>query len=112
MTAGPGGPGVPGRDPGLQPERTRLAWRRTTLAFTVVTVLAVRGTVSGGEVGTAAVVGLAFSLLMWLGFLRVAQWRIRILGADPRPRVLPVRAALAAVGFTVALAVSAVAILR
>ncbi|MFI6286251.1 DUF202 domain-containing protein [Streptomyces sp. NPDC051018] len=112
VTASPEDPGVSARDPGLQPERTRLAWRRTTLAFTVVTVLAARGTVSGEEMGTASVVGLAFTLLMWLGFLLVAQRRIRLLGAGARPGVLPVRAALAAVGFTVTVAASAAAIVR
>ncbi|WP_309246927.1 DUF202 domain-containing protein, partial [Streptomyces somaliensis] len=44
------GGGVAGgpRDPGLQPERTRLAWRRTTLSCTVAAVLAARQTVHGG----------------------------------------------------------------
>ena len=65
--------------PGLQSERTRLAWRRTLLAFTVVAVLVVRlaliGDRTGGLLAGLAVVG-------WLGVLAV-DWR-RATGAGPR----------------------------
>ncbi|MFF5052286.1 DUF202 domain-containing protein [Micromonospora sp. NPDC000663] len=59
-----------GRDPGLQPERTRLAWRRTLLTVTVVTVLAVRLASTGGPTG-ALVAGVA--VLLW-GALLVLCW--------------------------------------
>ncbi|MFE4450520.1 DUF202 domain-containing protein [Streptomyces sp. NPDC056796] len=98
-----------GRDPGLQPERTRLAWRRTTLACTVVALLAVRQALHGGATGTA-VLAVALSLLAWLGFLLVAHRRIVRMGTA-RPAPLPPRHALAAAGCTVALAVFAVATL-
>jgi hypothetical protein len=96
-----------GRDPGLQPERTRLAWRRTTLSCTVVAVLAVRAALHRGSV-TGYVVGL-LACVPWLAFLALAQVRIRALASAPvsGPRRLPARqAALAALG-TVALAVCA-----
>ncbi|MGI5400045.1 DUF202 domain-containing protein [Streptomyces sp. CA-135486] len=98
------------RDPGLQPERTRLAWRRTTLAFTVAAVLAARQ-VAGGGLSTAGFVAVACSALVWLGFLRVAHRRVHALGGRPTPRTLPEPAALAAVACTIALAGFAVAMI-
>lgn len=97
------------RDPGLQPERTRLAWRRTTLSCTVVALLAGRQTLHGG-VTPAGVVALSLSALAWLGFLRVANRRVQGMGTS-RPRPLGSRAALTAAGCTVALAVLAAAML-
>ncbi|MDG4808226.1 DUF202 domain-containing protein [Micromonospora sp. WMMD1120] len=84
-----------GRDRGLQPERTRLAWRRTLLTLTVVVALAVRLASSGGPT-RAAVAGVA--VLLWGGLLLVC-WP-RATGAGPARsggRTLPA-AALGAVG--------------
>ncbi|GGZ41400.1 hypothetical protein GCM10010387_39700 [Streptomyces inusitatus] len=100
---------VPERDPGLQPERTRLAWRRTTLAFTVAAVFAGRQAVTGGT-GPVGTVAVALSVLVWLGFLLLAHRRVRTLGAGPVPSALPGRMALTAVVCTVGLAGFAVAV--
>lgn len=99
-------PGSARRDPGLQPERTRLAWRRTTLSAAVAAVLAVRTALRGGPTA-AGVLACAVTCALWLGFLRVAHHRVRALAASPRPPALAPRQATAAVLYAVALAVCA-----
>ncbi|MEV5981563.1 DUF202 domain-containing protein [Streptomyces sp. NPDC052114] len=96
------------RDPGLQPERTRLAWRRTTLSATVAAVLAARAALYDGPTA-AGVLACALCLLLWLGFLAVAHRRMVSLTAA-RPHSLTVRSVRTAALCTLALAVCAVAL--
>ncbi|MFH8290677.1 DUF202 domain-containing protein [Streptomyces sp. NPDC018059] len=98
----PGPEQAPERDPGLQPERTRLAWRRTTLSCTVAAVLAARAVLHHGPTATG-VLACALCLLLWLGFLTVAHRRMLAL-TDRRPRTLTVRGAWTAALCTLALA--------
>lgn len=98
------------RDPGLQPERTSLAWRRTTLSYTVAAVLAGKQALHHG----ATPLGLftaALSLILWLAFVVVAHRRLRVL-VTPRPTTMRRATALGATACTVGLAVFAVAVLR
>jgi hypothetical protein len=70
--------GVGHGDRGLQLERTRLAWRRTTLATTVVALLAVGRVVVQG-VRPAAIAGIALVAVAWLVVLAAAHRRIATL---------------------------------
>ncbi|MFF2995522.1 DUF202 domain-containing protein [Streptomyces sp. NPDC057950] len=99
---------VPERDPGLQPERTRLAWRRSTLSSTVTAVLAAKAALHGGPSATGVVAAVLCGAL-WLGFLALAHRRIRVLAASRTagpPALAPLHATAAAL-CTVALAVCA-----
>lgn len=69
------------RDPGLQPERTRLAWRRTVLAITGVALLAER-LVLVRQLGGALAAVIA---LVWLWTLVVTQRRVRALARGEEP---------------------------
>jgi uncharacterized membrane protein YidH (DUF202 family) len=94
---------APDRDPGLQPERTRLAWRRTTLSCAVAEVLAVRQALRTGagplQACAVCLAVLAFAAFLWLAHLRM----LRLVA--PRPAALPAGMAILVVGCTVALAV-------
>jgi uncharacterized membrane protein YidH (DUF202 family) len=85
---------------GLQAERTRLAWRRTSLAMTVVTVLAVRLALTRGLAGAllAAAALAGWVAVLWLTFPRIAGTHRR--HPEGGGSALPLLA-LAAVGYAV-----------
>jgi len=62
-------------DPGLQPERTALAWRRTALALAVGALIALRllPPVLGLWSLAAGLVGIAFAAVIWVLAGRRAQ---------------------------------------
>ncbi|WUH94284.1 DUF202 domain-containing protein [Streptomyces sp. NBC_00433] len=95
------------RDPGLQPERTRLAWRRTTLSCAVTAVLAARQVLHDG--GASATLAVSLAALVLLVFLWLAHRRMLQLGAQ-RPALLPASSALAVAACMVALAVFGAAV--
>ncbi|SHN12402.1 DUF202 domain-containing protein [Actinacidiphila paucisporea] len=95
------------RDPGLQPERTRLAWRRTTLSCAVTAVLAGRQVLNGG--GASATLAVSLAALVFLAFLWLAHHRMLQLGR-PRPALLPASSALGVAACMVALAVFGAAV--
>jgi hypothetical protein len=63
-----------------QPERTRLAWRRTSLAALVVTAIAATRLVGPSP---ASLVVVPIMVGLWLVLARVAHVRMRSLRAGP-----------------------------
>lgn len=93
--------------PGAQPERTRLAWRRTTLTSAVAAALAVRS-VLARDAGPAGYAAAALGVLSWLVLLRLAHRRIRALSGavptcDGRPLLAVALCTLAMTAFGVVL---------
>lgn len=87
-------------DPGRQPERTRLAWRRTGLTVTVVALLTLR--LAAPEPGAALrQLAVVAALAGWLAVLLLSGRRIAAMAAAaPAPvrRAVPLTA-LATIGF-------------
>ncbi|MEV1286434.1 DUF202 domain-containing protein [Micromonospora sp. NPDC049679] len=78
------------RDPGLQAERTRLAWRRTALTLTAVTVLTLRLSFGRGAVGALLA---AAALLGWAAVVGVGHRRIKAMATCASAgRALPLSA--------------------
>jgi hypothetical protein len=83
--------------PDSAPDRTRLSWRRTTLAGTAVLILLVRLALLQDN-RTIAVTMSALGALCWVTLLIIVQRRIRALALPGRPsrKVLAVMAAACA----------------
>lgn len=78
-------------DPGLQPERTRLAWQRTGLAGLVAGLLVVRSVAPWA----AVIVGGVTAVVLWLATAKLRRADDALMRAPAR--ALPGAAALAAV---------------
>lgn len=79
-------------DPGLQPERTELAWRRTALALGVGSLVALRllPVALGHEAwALCGVAGVAASALLWIASRRRAETINRALARQGDHALLP-----------------------
>lgn len=94
-------------DPGLQPERTELAWRRTCLALGIGSLVAMRilPEVFGNAWWTlGGVLGVLMSGLLWIAARRRYRSTAQALDADGERAPLPdARLPIVLTGFVVAI---------
>lgn len=83
-------------DSSAAPERTRLAWRRTTLSGTVVAVLMARLAVERQNLAIAALAGLCWVFLIALIHRRIQD--LKTPGRPPRRLTMLTAAACLALG--------------
>lgn len=101
-------------DPGLQPERTQLAWRRTALSIAVVSLIAARALpliLGSGVWVIPGAVGVTASALFWVASARRAGAVGRALSAGHPDRMPDARLILMLVVFAVAAGVLALVVL-
>jgi hypothetical protein len=87
---------VPGAEIGRQRERTRLAWLRTVLAATAVSLLSARLAVGTGPTRDDVPAATALAAL-WLTVVVICRARMRVLGSPGSVRASRSTAALALV---------------
>ena len=83
-------PGVQREAPGLQPERTELAWRRTVLALAIGALVSVRvlpGVLGGWTVATG-LAGVGAAVVLWVASHRRTQ-RSRMAFRGSHPEAMP-----------------------
>lgn len=101
-------------DPGLQPERTQLAWRRTALSIAVVSLIAARALpliFGSGLWVIPGVVGVAVSGVFWIASARRAGAVDRALSVRRADRMPDGRLIVLLVGFAMAAGVLALVVL-
>jgi uncharacterized membrane protein YidH (DUF202 family) len=100
-------------DPGLQPERTQLAWRRTALSITIGSLVALRALplILGDPIWMIpGIVGVAAAGLLWIASARRARAVDAALSSVPHPERMPDGRLIAVLaGGTVAVGLSALA---
>lgn len=80
-------PVSPRADPGLQPERTTLAWQRTAISFLAASLLFLRWATQHGPV-VAVVVVMAVATATWMFFHTRTRLR-RVAHRFPEPGLEP-----------------------
>lgn len=86
------------QDPGLQTQRTALAWHRTGLAVLANALVILRSGVSSGHAMLTLLGGLL--LVAAAGVAAFGTWRSRALARGPSDATTPARVVLSAAGVT------------